>query len=425
MTRRPIEVRPEDLDLSRWIRRGDRIVWGQGPAEPLTLIEHLIDQRSIIGGARVFLTVSFSTALQARHADYLTFQGLGGLGTNGRLTEAGVLDPYPAHFSHFCRNIANGSFPIDVAFVQLAGPDSTGNYSPGVDHSYTHDAMARARVVIAEVNQMVPLTDTEWPVRPHDIDVIVHSDRPLSQIPKVEPDNIDWRIAEFVSQFVVDGSTIEVGIGNGPSAVLQNLHHHRDLGIHTGMFSDSLIHLITSGAVTNKHKPIDTGKSTGSALFLSAKLQEIAHSLPISLRPSRETLDAATLARLPRFTAINTAVQVDLTGQVNAEYAAGRYVGGVGGHVDYVRGARSSRGGRSITVLRSRTSRGIPRIVPRLDGCVVTVARSDVDIIVTEWGAAELANLTLKERARRLTAIAHPDDREALEAAWKAIAGGF
>ena len=418
MSRRPVVLALEELDLGRWVLPGDRIIWTQGSAEPLPLVERLVQQRSRLGGVRVFLTLSFASPLVPANSDHLSFEGLGGLGDYSRLAKAGVLDTYPVHLSHFSASVSSGELPIDVAFVQLAGPDAAGNFSAGADHSYTHDVIERARVVVAEVNSFAPITEGIRAIRPDELDVIVYTSRPMAHMTFADPDVTDDHIAELAAGFVADGSTLEVGIGALPSAILRRLADRTDLGIHTGLITDAILDLMESGAVTNKNKATDRGRSTGSNLFGSQRLYEGAAHYPITFRPSRQILDPSVLSAIPRFVAFNSAVEIDLTGQVNAEYA-GRYVGAVGGHVDFVRGARASAGGMSVTLLRSRTTKGVPKVVPRLSGGIVTLARSDVDVVVTEWGSAELANLSVSERAESLIAIAHPDDRADLAAAWR------
>lgn len=409
------------LDLTRWITPGSRVMWTNGYAEPLTLIEKLIEQRAAIGGARVFLTVSYNTILQPEHADHLTFDGLGALGANARLAQAGVLNAHPMHLSHLCRSLHTGQFPVDVAFVQLAGPDASGQYSPGLNHSFTHDLIDRARVVIAEVDTTIPAMSGIRPIHSHELDVLIHSVRPSPTTrPTPPPDDTDQCIARAVRDLVPDGATLQVGIGMLPSTLLPMLHQHRNLGIHTGMLNDPVFELIASGAVTNVHKPADRGYSTASTIYPGAFPTEQLREIPLKLRPSRHVLDQSVLSRLPRFTAINSALEIDLTGQVNAEQIDGRPLGAVGGLVDFTRGARAAEGGRSITAIRSQTSRGRSRIVPQLSGGTVTLPRSDVDVVVTEWGTAHIADANLDQRARQLIGIAHPDHRDDLTKAARA-----
>ena len=359
MADRPVELDISELNLRDWVRPGDRILWGQAAAEPLCLTEALVAQRAGLGGVTVFLTLSLTDTLCPEHADHLRFEGLGGLGTNRRLTRAGLLDPYPAHLSNFVGALASGQFRADVALVQLAGPDADGNFSAGINHCFTAELIEAARVTIAEVNAAAPVTAGGAPIRPDQVDVIVRSNRPLPELPWEPPTDADLRIADHVVELVPDGATVQVGIGAVPSAILQGLHSRRDLGIHTGMISDPVMDLMCSGAVSNGRKPVDTGVSTACLLLGSQQLYRQAARTALTLRSARHTHAAAVLAQMPAFTAINSAVQIDLSGQANAEFVAGSYVGAVAGQVDFVRGARMSPGGRSITVLRSRTS---PRI---------------------------------------------------------------
>ncbi|UQS27762.1 hypothetical protein L1857_04315 [Amycolatopsis thermalba] len=391
-------------------------MWSQGNAEPLTLLEQLIDQRRAFGQIDVFLALSFSNTMRQEYCDVFHYEGLGGLGANSRLSRQGVLEVHPMQLGQFCNDLHDGRFPVDVAFVQLAGPDRDGNYSAGFDHTYTRDLVSRARVVIAEVNTNAPVLPGASTIRPDELDAVVHTDRPVCPAPVAVSDEVDRKIAAHVAELVPDRATLEVGIGALPSCVLEALAGHRDLGIHTGMITRPMLGLIGSGAVTNAFKPVDTGYSAGSILAFDQPQR--LDPYPLRLRPSRETLHFTALAGQPSMVAINTAVEIDLSGQVNAEYVPEGYVGAVGGLLDFVRGARASDGGRSIFAIHSRTSRGRSRIVSALAGGVVTVPRSDANWVVTEWGAVDLAHASLSERARRLISIAHPDDREALSKAW-------
>lgn len=415
MARSSVEVAVEDLDLRRWIKPGDRIMWGQGSAEPLTLIDALVRQRASLGGVRVYLSISFSQVLQPEHADHIAFEGFGGLGTHARLAKKGLIDVHPVHFSQFCRDTADGRFTTDVFFVQLSPCGEDGTYTLGTDHGYSAGAIRHARVVIAEINRNVPVLPGRGGIRREDIDVLVHSDHPLAEMPLVAPDETDRAIARHVLPYIEDRATIQVGVGGVPSAILEGLRHYKDLGVHTGMLSDPLLDLMQAGVITNAAKTVDPGLSVCCALYGTRRLyREAQHTPQISLHPGTYTHDPAVMARLDRFITVNSAIEVDLTGQVNAEFV-GHFVGGVGGQVDFVRGARAAARGRSIIALRSRTGSGIARIVAALSAGNVTTARSDVDIIATEWGAAELAGMTLRQRAKAMIVLADPRDREALE----------
>jgi acyl-CoA hydrolase len=409
-------VQLAELDLVAVLKPTDRVIWGQGGAEPLRLIEALVAQRSAYSGIRVFLTISFAEVLQPEHSDHIRFEGLGGLGSNARLCRDGLLDVYPTHFGSFCRDIAAGRFDIDVFMVQLAGPDANGRYSFSTDHGYAADAARRARVVIAEVNAQAPFINGQETLGAEDIDLIVHTDRPLPEMARAVPDDVDYAIAAHVLPFIEDGTTLQVGVGGVPSAVLEQLRHHRDLGVHSGMISDTVLELIEAGVVTNARKPFDSGVSVCCALYGSRDFYRRCAAAPIELYPATYTSNVDVMARLGRLVGINSAVQVDLSGQINAEYVAGRYVGAPGGQVDFVRAARQASHGKAIFALRSRSPNGQSRIVEALAGGIVTTPRIDTDLVVTEWGVAALAGKGLKERRAALLAIAHPEDRAALEA---------
>ena len=213
-----------------------------------------------------------------------------------------------------------------------------------------------------------------------------------------------------------DGATIQIGIGSVPAAVLTALGDKKDLGVHSGIIGDGILDLIEQGVVTNREKSIDAGKSVAGALFGSRRLYDYANQNPaVELRTIDYTHDVATIARIDDFVAINSAIEVDLTGQINAETVPGYAIGAVGGQVDFIRGAARSRGGRSLIVMPSTARDGaVSRIVTRLNEGVVTLARSDVDTVVTEWGSAELRGRPNRERARLLANIAHPEFRDEL-----------
>jgi acyl-CoA hydrolase len=413
-----IELRAEELDLARHIRPGDTVVWAQGAAEPLTLSESLVAQRHAIGPITVFLGPGYSETLQPEHADRLTFLGMSAVGTRRRLVEAGVLRLIPCRLSDVESLFESGILKADVVMLHLSPPaDGTGEYSMGLVNDYLKIAMRRARTVIAQVNDCLPWTYADEPLDMRRVDYIVRSSRPPLEHSTREPSEVDKTIARQVAGLVPEGAVIQMGIGAMPAAILDALHGHRRLGLHSGMLSDAVVDLIKSGAVTNETKPLHRDASVTGALLGTRKLYEFAHRNPaLRLVPLSVTHNIELLSRIDAFVSLNSAIEVDLSGQVNAEVAGASYIGAVGGQVDYVRAARRSRGGKSVIALPA-TARGnkISRIVASLNDPVVTTARSDVDIVVTEYGVAHLRGISLEQRARRLIAIAHPDFREALE----------
>jgi acyl-CoA hydrolase len=409
----------DTLDLSALIRAGDAVVCSQGLAEPVTLTRALVAQRKTIGPISLFIGPTYSDSFKAGHGDSIAFKSYCGTARNAPLQAAGVLDVVPAHYSDLSRLFARGIFPADVVLLTLSEPDEHGRFNLGLVNDYVIDAARRARVVIAEISDRLPwVHGAELPddIQPH---VVVRTSRDPIYMPRKEPGDAsqqDRAIAQLVASLIPDGATLELGIGTLPDLVLHALHDHRDIGIHSGVLGDGVADLMERGVINNARKLNFRGVSVAGLLMGSRRLLDFAHrNSSVFLAAPSETHDIGVLRAIPHFIAINGAIEVDLTGQVNAESVDGKYVGAVGGQVDFVRGANNSPGGRSIMLLPSTARNGtVSRIVFRLHGSVVTTPRSDVDIVVTEWGIAELRGKSLRERAAALTAIAHPDFREQL-----------
>lgn len=410
------------LDLSEFVRPGDRIVWGQACGEPTTLVEALIAQVERIGRVSAFAATSFSGLLDVAAAEKIELSSMGAIGALRTLTAAHRLAIIPCHVSQVGAMIDQGLIGCDVAFVQVSPPDANGNHSFGLINDFIHAAVAKARVVIAEVNERVPFTYGDALLSGSRIDCAVRVSRMPVELQAVEIVESDRKIAEIVAGYIEDGAVLQVGIGAVPDAILRLLHDRRDLGVHTGMIGDSMVNLIEAGVITNARKPIDPGVSVTTSLIGTRRLYDFAHeNRQVAVRSSGYTHDASVLSRLPKFVTINSAVEVDLTGQVNAEQSGAHYLGGTGGQVEFVRAGGRSPGGHAIIALPATAKGGrVSRITVDLSG-PVTTARSDVDVVVTEFGAAELKGQTLAERTRRLVAIAHPDFREELDRAAHAI----
>jgi acyl-CoA hydrolase len=412
-------VAPDGLDWPSIVRPGDTVIWGQTCGEPTSLVESLLARRHEIGGRfTVFLVTSYSGLLKAEHADVIDFRGLVGTAGVRPLSRAGLIDILPVHYSRLDALIAAGHIRCDVALVQVSPPDAEGRMSPGIVNDYNRAAMAKARVVVAEINARAPHTFTDTPIRATDIDVAIAVDRPLVSVPRSPIGATERAIAGHVVPLVPDRAVVQSGIGALPDAILDALKGHKDLGIHAGTITDGVMELMQCGAVTNAAKEVDRGVTVTGNMIGSEALFRFADRNPaLRFAPPSYTHDSAVLGRLSRLISINAALEVDLTGQVNSEAVGNDYVGTIGGQVDYVRAAYRSPGGRSIIALPSTTPGGkASRIVARLNG-PVTTPRSDVDVIVTEWGRAELAHKTIRERAAAMIAIAHPDFREELERA--------
>jgi acetyl-CoA hydrolase len=376
------------VDLSSVIRAGDGLVWGQACAEPQTLVEALVAQRRALSGCRVFLGSSYSGLVRPEHADHLRLSSYCGTGTNRALAQAGVLDLLPSPYSQLGALIRNGGIRCDVAMVQVSPPNARGEYSLGLAVEYLAPALEAARAVIAEVNDRIPWTHTQPLLRREDFDLLVESSRAPVYLEYGKPSAIEQRIARHAAALVPERATVECGIGALPNAILAALAG-RNVRYHSGVVCDA-VRLV-------QPKTVVGGLLIGTqALFDWAR-----DNATLELLSSDITHGAATLAKIERFVAINSAVEVDLTGQVNGELARDTYVGAVGGALDFVRAANQSPGGLSIIALPGS------RVVQRLSG-PVSVPRSEAGVFVTEHGIADLRGCTLAERERRMRAIASP-----------------
>lgn len=414
-------VEAERLEFAQYVRPGDMITWGQCGAEPCTLTAQLMAQRATIGGRiRVFLGASWSDTLDPAHADVVDFVAYGGSGTNRKLARAGVLDVLPCHYSQFRDVLTAGPNRVDVLLLQVAPADAAGHYSLSIAHEYLVPLLDSARVVIAEVNAGAPWTYGERTLRAEDFDVLVPADRVPLEAPPVPAGEVERRIARHAATLIEDGSTIQLGLGALPEAIAAQLRDRRDLGVHTGTFGDALVGLVEAGVVTNARKTRDAGVSIAGTMMGTRKTYRHAHrNAQVQFRSTAYTHDIDVLGSLDRFVAINSALEVDLTGQINAEVAGGLYLGAVGGALDFMRGASRSRGGLAIVALASSTRNG-SRIVAELSGPVST-PRSDAAVIVTEHGVADLRGLTLAQRVERMLAIAPPEHREALAVRYRTL----
>ncbi len=403
------------LDLAAYLKPGDGIWWGQAGAEPEPLVNALLDQAEAIGPLRAFTGLTWNERFAGPLPRSLSMVSYGGLGQLRGLSRRGALEVVPCHYSALPRLFARRLLPSDVGFLQVSAPDADGTVSLGIGVEYVADALPHARTLIAEVNQRMPRT-AGAPVLPLTaFAATVETDRPLREAPAREPDAVDRAIAERVAGLVQDGDTLQLGVGALPAAVLSALSGHADLGIHTGMITDGVLDLIEAGTVTGARKEIDRGLVITGAALGSGALYDRLGRFPVEFRPASYTHAPAVLARLRTLVAVNSALEVDLLGQVGAELAGGVQVGAIGGQADFSRAAALT-GARSVIALRSQSRAG-SGIVPALAGGAVTTGRPDVDAVVTELGVALLTGCTAAERGRRLVAVAAPAYRESLERA--------
>lgn len=313
----------------------------------------------------------------------------------------------------FKRNI----LPIDVAFIHVSTPDKHGYCSLGVSVEATLAAIENAKKVIAQVNPQMPRVHGEGIIHISEIDTLVEVNTPIfeHQLPVLT--EIENTIGDFVASLIEDKSTLQMGIGNIPNAVLSRLGNHKNLGLHTEMFSDGVMDLIKKDVINGNYKGINPGRALATFLIGSKKLYDFVDDNPfVEMRASDYVNAAANIKLNPRMVAINSAIEVDLTGQICADSIGKRMYSGVGGQMDFMRGASLSEGGKAIIALPSTTAKGESKIVPFLkNGAGVVTTRAHVHYVVTEYGIANLYGKTLKKRAKELVKIAHPKHREAIE----------
>lgn len=399
------------LDLTRYVRPGDTVVWGQACAEPLTLTAALMRQRAEIGGFRCFLGIPASDTVRAEHADHISFVSYCGTGANRALHRAGVLDIVPCHYSALPGLLSTGPLRADVVLLSLPPADPDGRYRVGVAADYVWAAIRTARVVLAEVNDQLPRVGGPHRLAPEDLTAVIRTSHPPATLDPPPAGPLTDRIAGHVASLVEDGATVQLGIGALPAAVLGRLADRSDLGVHSGQIGDAVADLMAAGVITNRCKTVDRGRTVAGLLMGSRKLLDFADgNASIELRETAHTHGPDVLAAQDRLVAVNSAVEVDLTGQANAEVASGEYVGAVGGAADFLRGAARSRGGLPVVALPAN------RIVARLSGPVST-SRADAGLVVTEYGVADLRGQPLRARRERLLAVAHPDHQQELESA--------
>lgn len=405
---------PSQPDLPRYIRDGDSILFGQAAAEPLTLTRALVAQRQSWGQLKVFLGIALSDTFKPEHADHFQFMSYCGAGANRHLARAGVLDVFPSAYSSFPQVLGAGRPFADVVLVQVSLPDANGRYSLGLANDLLVAAIPTARVVIAEVNPLVPVTFGALTLGASDIDLIVEGVMAPIESPTGKTLPVDMLIAQRVADLIEDESTLQFGLGGVADATLSLLHNRRNLGVHSGIVGDGIVGLAESGALTNAAKGRDAGVSITGLLIGTRRLYDFADgNAAVGMRGNSYTHGPDVLRSLNKVVAINSAIEVDLTGQVNAEVANGEYLGAVGGAPDFLRAAHFSRGGIPIVALPSMAGQK-SRIVSRLSG-PVTTPRCDAGVMVTEYGAVDLRGLSLAQRKQRMLDIAHPSQREMLE----------
>lgn len=310
--------------------------------------------------------------------------------------------------------------PLDVALIHVSVPDKHGYCSLGVSIEATLAAIESAKTVIAQVNPQMPRTHGDGIIHVTEIDLFVECNEAIPTHDLPESTEVENKIGDYVASLIEDRSTLQMGVGVIPNAVLSRLTNHKDLGLHTEMFSDGAIDLILKNVINGNYKGVTPGRTLATFIMGSKRLYDYVDDNPfIELRTSDYVNDISIIKQNPRMVAINSAIEVDVTGQVCADSMGSKIYSGVGGQIDYIRGASLSEGGKAIIALPSITKNGISRIVPSLKpGAGVVTTRAHVQYIITEYGIANLYGKTIKDRVEALVKIAHPDHRENIERAY-------
>lgn len=406
------------------IHSGDRVVVAHACAEPQAITSAMAARASELYDVEIVHQVAMGKALycQPEMQGHFRHNSLFVGASSRKAVNEGRADFTPCFNHEIPRLFKEGYLPLDVALVQVSPPDKNGFCSLGISVDWTITTVKTAKTVIAQVNKHMPRTLGESFVHVSELTHIVELDEPLIELPRPQISKVEEGIGQHCAELIEDESTLQLGIGAIPDAVLMFLKDKRELGIHTEMFSDGVVDLYNMGVVTCQAKTLHKGKMVATFLMGTKILYQFVDDNPVvAMYPIEYVTDPFVISQNKKIIAINSALQVDLTGQVCADTIGFSQYSGVGGQVDFVRGASRSAGGQSIIALPSTASGGkISRIVAVPDfGAAVTTSRNDVHYVVTEYGIANLRGKTLSQRANELIAIAHPDFREDLRKAAK------
>ncbi|MGZ5278675.1 MAG: acetyl-CoA hydrolase/transferase family protein [Pseudobdellovibrionaceae bacterium] len=409
------------------MKSGQRVFIQGGAATPLKLIEGLMAQAGRLENVEL---IHLHTMGQASYADskfaksFRVANLFVGPNMRKKMNLQGI-DYLPCFLSEIPSLFRSGKRPLDVALIHVTPPDKHGYCSLGTSVDVTRAAVDAAPLIIAQINPQMPRVHGDGFIHISQIQHWIEVNEPIPEVPPTALRPEEIAIGKYVAELVDDGSTLQAGIGSIPDAVLRSLQSHRHLGVHTEMWSDGMLELIQCGAVDNSLKNVHPGKTISGFVTGTKALYDFIHD-----NPSVAQLDIgyvnnpATISRNPKVVAINSAVEIDLTGQVCADSIGSHVISGVGGQMDFMRGAAFSPGGKPILALTSRTKHGRPRIVPTLKpGAGVVTTRAHVHYVTSEYGTADLYGRTLCERAHALIGIAHPEDREDLKRQWNKIYG--
>jgi 4-hydroxybutyrate CoA-transferase len=403
----------------RLVQSNQRVYIGGGAGVPQMLIQALVGRADELENVEIVHILHFGEApyVDPKYARSFRHNALF-IGHNVRqAVQEGWADFTPVFLSEIPSLFRDGPLPLDVAMIQVSPPDEHGFCSFGVEVGTTKPAAQVAHQVIAEVNRRMPRVLGDSFIHVSKFSAVVEVDYPLPEAPQGGFSDVHQQIGAYVAELIPDGATLQLGIGSIPDAILANLHSKRDLGIHTELFSDGVVSLVEEGVVTNEKKTLHPGKMVAGFLFGSQRLYDFVADNPIiELHPTDYVNDPFIIAQHDNMISVNSAIEVDLTGQVCADSIGPRFFSGVGGQIDFVRGAARARNGKPIIALPATAKNGaLSRIVPMLKpGASVTTTRNDVHYVVTEYGVAYLHGRTIRQRARALINIAAPEFREEL-----------
>jgi acyl-CoA hydrolase len=402
-----------DLDIAQYLRPGDTVLIGQAAAEPPVLVGKFITAAHAIGGLTAFCGYTLSDAWAGVSPGQPDIKAYVAHGALRELSAKGLVDIIPCHYGRIEDLVATGHIRIDLVLLQVAPADSDGYYSLGATVDYAAVAAEHARVVLVEVNPNMPRTSSLRRLHRSQVAASVTSSRPLADSPARPATTAELAVAKNVAAFVPAGATIQLGVGALADAIARELHGRRDLRVRSGLVGDWLVDLDEAGALAD----VPGSCVTGMALGTERLYKFLSDSAKVLMAPVDEQLAPVPLAQCDPYVAMNSAIEVDLHGQVSAEVVGGRYVGAVGGQAGFFRAARLARSGLAIVALAATNADGTAsRIVPVVSG-PVTTAQSDVDLVITEFGAADLRGTSYRERVERLIAIAAPQHRAALASA--------
>lgn len=403
------------------VKSGDRVFIQGAAMTPLKLIDALVNRYKSLENVEI---IHMHTEGQAAYSEepYSKAFNINSVFVGGNIRNAlkrGNGDYIPIFLSEIHRLFRCSILPLDVAFIQVSPPDRHGYCSLGVSVDITIPAIQTAKLVIAQVNPKVPRTHGDGIIHMSELDFAVEVEESIFGHEPAPVSELESKIGAHVASLVEDGATLQMGIGGIPNAALKNLTGHKNLGIHTEMFSDGILPLVESGVINGSQKEVKTGKIVTCFAVGSQKLYDFMDENPlVHMKEAAYTNDTAIIRRNPRVTAINSAIEIDLTGQVCADTIGKMQFSGVGGQMDFIRGASLSEGGKAIIAMPSVTNKGISKITSFLnEGAGVTTTRAHVHYIVTEYGVVNLYGKNLKQRAEALISIAHPNHRENLEKA--------